>query len=280
MKALRYAVSSVISGLMVSMLLWAVMGCSSEVAPLPIDNLKAIEPGTLKLTVIYDNLGFKDGLKRDWGFACLIQGPDQSVLFDTGQSGDILLYNMTSLGIDPRGIDLVLISHDHPDHFGGLLPLLAKKPSMPFYVPKSMHWPKDSVPIGNPQMLLPWAFSSGEMKNWVMNEQSLIVNTQEGLVLISGCAHQGIDELVVRAKGLSPKPVLLVMGGFHLDYHSEAQIKSIIDDFHKLGVRYVAPSHCTGALALRLFAEAYGPHFIKSGVGQVIKGSQLAAGNH
>jgi 7,8-dihydropterin-6-yl-methyl-4-(beta-D-ribofuranosyl)aminobenzene 5'-phosphate synthase len=64
--------------------------------------------------------------------------------------------------------------------------------------------------------------------------------------------------------------VALVMGGFHLGSASRRQVKRIIADFHDLGVRQVAPCHCTGDRAIQVFAEEYGDDFVKVGVGRAI----------
>jgi len=75
----------------------------------------------VKVTIIYDNEAKLPGLKADWRFSCLIESRDApKTLFDTGASGAILLHNMRELGLDPSAIDIVVISHPHADHTGGL----------------------------------------------------------------------------------------------------------------------------------------------------------------
>jgi len=64
--------------------------------------------------------------------------------------------------------------------------------------------------------------------------------------------------------------VYLVLGGFHLGGASQRQVERIIADFRQLGVQKVAPCHCTGDRAMRVFAEKYGEDFIRVGVGCVI----------
>jgi 7,8-dihydropterin-6-yl-methyl-4-(beta-D-ribofuranosyl)aminobenzene 5'-phosphate synthase len=64
--------------------------------------------------------------------------------------------------------------------------------------------------------------------------------------------------------------VAVVIGGFHLGGTSRRQVARIIADFRDLGVRKVAPCHCTGERAMRMFAEAYGSDFVQVGVGRVI----------
>jgi len=73
----------------------------------------------MKITIIYDNETWEEGLKADWGFSCLVEAYDKKILFDTGANGSILLHNMQRLNIDPTIIEEVFISHAH----GGLCQL-------------------------------------------------------------------------------------------------------------------------------------------------------------
>jgi len=103
----------------------------------------------------------------------------------------------------------------------------------------------------------------------VIKEQSLVITTSKGLVIITGCAHPGVVNVIRTAKEIVPDDrVYLVMGGFHLSGASSAQIESIIDSFVELGVERVAPCHCSGDEARRLFEERYGEDYIESGVGK------------
>ena len=75
----------------------------------------------MRITIIYDNVVYKEGLQDDWGFSCLVEIENTpTILFDTGANGSYLLYNMAKLHIDPNSIDEVFISHSHFDHVGGL----------------------------------------------------------------------------------------------------------------------------------------------------------------
>jgi len=73
----------------------------------------------LRMVVIYDNNPYAEGLETAWGFSCLIEGTEKTILFDTGGNDSILMENIQRLGINPREIDLVVISHVHADHVGG-----------------------------------------------------------------------------------------------------------------------------------------------------------------
>ncbi len=92
-----------------------------------------------------------------------------------------------------------------------------------------------------------------------------------GLVAINGCSHPGIVKMLVRAGDHWKGPIYLSLGGYHLGRTSRAQIEKIVREFRELGVKKVAPTHCSGDLTRALFKEAYGDDFIQAGVGKVIE---------
>ncbi len=79
----------------------------------------------ISITILYDNYPFQKGLKTGHGFSCLIQGTEKAVLFDTGADAEALFQNFAALKLDPAHVDLVVISHTHGDHTGGLLPFFS-----------------------------------------------------------------------------------------------------------------------------------------------------------
>ena len=234
---------------------------------------------SLQMTVVYDNNAFDENLKADWGFSCLIRGLEKSVLFDTGTNGKILLSNMEKLGIHPGEIDTVILSHEHKDHTGGLEALLNLNSSVEVWLPnffsssfKNKIKNKGSTvrEVTNFQEICEGAYTSGIIEGWI-KEQSLILNTGKGLILITGCAHPRIVKIIDRVKELLKKNIHMVFGGFHLAAYNENEINEIIEQFQDSRVKKVGPCHCTGDEARRLFAEEYKDDFIEIGVGKVIK---------
>jgi 7,8-dihydropterin-6-yl-methyl-4-(beta-D-ribofuranosyl)aminobenzene 5'-phosphate synthase len=230
------------------------------------------------ITVIYDNYPMQAGLQTAWGFACLIQGADKTILFDTGGDGAILLANMTKLGIDPQRIDLVVLSHLHWDHTGGVYHFLNVNAHAPIYVPHSFssHFKQDvqrygvkMIEVQDAIEICPGVYSTGDLDGPI-REQSLLLRTPQGMIVITGCAHPGIVKIIQTAKTILPDEALLVMGGCHLMNDQEATIMDVISQFRALGVQYVAASHCTGDLARQMFAREYQQRFLSSGVGKVI----------
>ena len=230
------------------------------------------------ITIIYDNNPYNPDLKTAWGFSCFISGRKKNILFDTGGEGKILLENMKKLGISPSQVDIVFLSHIHGDHVGGLFALLKENQNVTVYIPKS--FPKSFkkrikkhkakfIEIHTPMKIFENLYSTGEMGSFI-KEQSLIITTNKGLIVITGCAHPGVVRIAKKAKELLNKEIFLVIGGFHLVGSSKNRIKRIVDAFKKLKIKYVAPCHCSGDIARKLFKESYGNHFIKTGVGSII----------
>jgi len=231
--------------------------------------------GPVILTVAYDNNPFDPRLKPAWGFACLVQTVHGVVLFDTGGDGGILLGNLEALGFDPRQIDAVVLSHIHSDHTGGLDALLASNDHLVVYVPASFATEISRlvggrariVEVGGSIGIIEGVHTTGEMGATII-EQSLIVETARGLVVVTGCAHPGIDDIARRAAVQGE--INLVIGGFHLKDRSQGDVQAVIEDLLALGVRRVAPCHCTGAEATNAFETAFGSGFVPCGVGTVI----------
>ena len=102
-------------------------------------------------------------------------------------------------------------------------------------------------------------------------EQALVVEMGDGLVVITGCAHPGILSIVRRVKSMrTDADVSLVMGGFHLLSASAEQLEGTTDHLQELGLRRVAPSHCSGDACRDVMRRMYGEDCLVVGAGSVI----------
>ena len=210
----------------------------------------------MKLTILYDNTVHRKSMQADWGFACLVETDDHTLLFDTGANGEILLSNMDKMNIDPLSIDMVFLSHAHFDHTGGLSAFLNVNPEIALFCSDSfrgVRQVKKVVYISEFQKLSEGIYSTGELNKI---EQSLALETEKGLVLIIGCAHSGMENIVQSVSHLGI--VNGVIGGFH-GFH----------DFNLLNnIDLICPTHCTQYI--KEIKIRYPAKTIDGGAGKVI----------
>jgi 7,8-dihydropterin-6-yl-methyl-4-(beta-D-ribofuranosyl)aminobenzene 5'-phosphate synthase len=231
---------------------------------------------SLRITILYDNYKSKINSINDWGFSCLIEGTEKTILFDSGAKGDILLANADKLNIDLKKVDLFFLSHNHSDHTGGINSLLSINGKVPAYI--SISTPNDFLKddefknisrVDKPIEICKGVFSTGEMGNQI-KEQSLIIKTVKGLVIVTGCSHQGIIEIIQKAKEIFNENVYLVLGGFHLLQYSDDSMKEILIKFKELGVVNCGATHCTGEKQIQMFKETFKQNYCEMGTGRVV----------
>jgi len=235
----------------------------------------------MQIKILFDEAAVDSSLHTGWGVSFLIDG---KVLFDTGENGEWLFANMKQLKVDMGKIGTVVISHDHWDHQGGLWKILEINPNLKLYTcPNFSRGFKENVETLNVRLIEQDKFAqisegiytTGEIENRCafryMPEQALVLKTPKGITVLTGCAHPGIIKVIEDVKKNIPGDIYLVLGGFHLITTSKGEVKKVVDSFKQLGVRNVAPTHCTGKIAVDLFKEAYGEDFIEVKVGQAIE---------
>ena len=259
-------------------------GCSqrevdTELAGRLMQNTQKAKIDDIRFTILYDNVPYKEGLRTDWGFSCLVEGLDKTILFDAGRYDDIFLSNLSKLNVDLKRIDELFLSHDHPDHIGGVMKVLKARPDINISLVESFPWGfKKAVgkrgghvsETDHPCTISRNCLSTGEMTSAVKNEHALIIPTDQGSIILTGCAHPGVVDIVEQTKTITQQDILLVAGGFHLLMDDASSIRKKAERLKQLGVRNVAPSHCSGGEAIGILAEIFGDRFLKSGAGRII----------
>lgn len=200
----------------------------------------------MKITILFDNSPvIITGLKADFGFAALIETDhDQRILFDTGCNGEILLHNMKQLSIDPNAIKDVFISHMHSDHIGGLRGFLNENHNVKLWLPSAplQKYPAEVITIvQKPTQMYQGIYSTGILDDV---EQSMAVETSKGLVLIVGCSHPQMKEILSTASQFGK--VFGIVGGLHSTFPESLEGLSIICATHcsqyKAEINHLYPS--------------------------------------
>jgi len=231
----------------------------------------------LEIKIFYDNVALQKGVFSAWGFSALVKHKGKNILFDAGAKADLLLANMKALRVNPATITDVFISHKHWDHLGGLFGFLNVNHKVKVWLPADCSTTyaaevrasgAECVRLSKPSKISKNIYSSGEMGKKI-REQFLIIETPNGLALITGCSHPGIAQMCRQAKKLFNQEIALVVGGFHLGSFPAAKISKIAAQLRKLGIKKIAPCHCSGQKAKRIIKSVFKNNFIKIGVGSI-----------
>jgi 7,8-dihydropterin-6-yl-methyl-4-(beta-D-ribofuranosyl)aminobenzene 5'-phosphate synthase len=264
-----------------------------------------LAPVKAKLTILVDNTimelipdselvkrrsGPQKNFLAEHGFSALIETEEAKVLVDTGVTGIPMEHNLKLLGLTMDDIDVIVFSHGHNDHTGGL----GKIQGRIIVHPDSFHErylsPKEGVKFNltspapdpekhqiefhtEPVKLANGVMTTGEVKrkhDWeelkvfkrkegdalvedkLKDDMGVVINTEKGLVVIQGCSHAGIINTVEAAKEVTGvDEVYCVIGGFHLIGPAEKKIDRTIEEFRKLNIKKVIPIHCSGFEAIK-----------------------------
>jgi len=242
-----------------------------------------------------------DGFESEHGLSFLIQVDQKLILFDTGAS-DLFKINAARLGIDLEDVDRIILSHGHWDHGNGLEHLKGKplichpgcfakryRKSGKDYLGLTFSQKEaadrfDLETFRNPIRLLDHLWFLGEIprrndfeaqttkylledgsEDFIMDDSGLAVITNRGLVVISGCAHSGISNMIEHARRVTGvSKVAAVIGGFHLRAVNKQTIRTIEYLKGLKGIQ-VIPSHCTFDPALGLFHSVFGSSEVLAG---------------
>ena len=284
----------------------------------------------MKFTVVVDNNvppGAKAAFRGEHGLSVLIETGANKILFDAGPS-DIVVYNLGLLGVHPRELDAIVLSHGHYDHTGGLPSILAmagkKIPvfshpdiftkrysvaanncryvGVPFTREHLVHLGADFRSVEEPLELVPNLWISGPVpretnyeegdsrlvvpenceeeaccagtafqKDPLLDDMAIYVRCSKGLVVLGGCAHSGIINMVNHGlKVTASIKVHGLLGGTHLGPTLEPQQNATMAALEWFNPDFIASNHCTGFAMMARLAQTFGKKFIPAFCGTTI----------
>lgn len=273
-----------------------------RVAQAEVSDVALTEIGsTQSLTILplYEEAAVDDSYEQGHGVAYLLTTDTATILLDLGDNPQQtepapLEANMAQAGVTAADIDLIVNSHNHPDHTGGLGAVgleawgeTAVLAAQPLTVASS-----EARVAEVPQIIAPGMASLGGMPFvqafpfWLWQplgwEQALVVNIAgEGLVVITGCGHPTVEAIVTRAEALFGEPVVGIVGGLHYQGLSAAELTPHINFLATRPLQLVAPSpHDTDEPALAAFADAFPDAYQTVQVGELIHIGETAVADY
>lgn len=235
----------------------------------------------VEIKILFNDKGINNNFLIGWGISLLIDG---HILFDTGEKADYLIHNIREMSIDLYRIGSVVISHDHWDHTEGLWEILKQKRGIQVYAcPHFSSEFKNKVRDSGGNLIEVEGFSeivknvfvtgeiAGTYKGMFLPEQAIVIKTEKGLTVITGCAHPGILEILEAVRERFPDEKLyLTFGGFHLKDSDKRLINIIVERLKEMNIEKVGPMHCTGNDAEAIFKKIYKDNCISIKAGQTI----------
>ncbi len=255
----------------------------------------------MRLSVLTENVA-SGYFSAEFGLSYLIEHDGKQILFDTGHS-DNFLQNAKRLNINIDKVETVVLSHGHWDHGNGLKFIKNKKlichPNAfmkryrradNFYIGLDLSYKKlkkrfkiitskepynisenviflGEIPRLNSfeSQTTPFVDEDGN-DDFIVDDSALAIIKNGELVVVSGCSHSGICNIVEYAKKVTGLDrIKVVMGGFHLVLNNY-QIKQTVNYFKKQKVKYLLPSHCTKLPALSAFYDEFQINQVTAGM--------------
>ncbi len=250
----------------------------------------------MKLTILVENNARK--CPGEHGFSMLIED-DKKVLFDVGET-DLFLKNAESLNINLEEIDCIVLSHAHHDHGNGLKFIKNKKlichpgcfdkkyrrnveyngldinleqakenfevilTKEPYKISENIIF-LGEIPRENDFESKTTPFcDENDKDDFILDDSALAIKTEKGLVVIAGCSHAGICNIIEYAKRITGLNVYAVIGGFHLKKLNDIA-KKTIEYFKKENIEHIYPGHCVKEPVISEFEKQLNAKRLHSG---------------
>ena len=187
-----------------------------------------------------------------------------------------MMHNLTTAGVDVNDLDMVVVSHNHYDHAGGLQRIRARNPDVPVYLPPNQKFAVDGEIIEDhlqitPNILVVQARSKVPTAG-ISNDLSVVLRSQSGLYVLSTCSHSGVEQILDRAAQLTGEQVFYFSGGARLVSRPASHTRLVAEALQQHQVQVVSPSHCSLSHQVdSRFREILGDNVVSSQLGKKIE---------
>ena len=212
------------------------------------------------------------GLKSDFGYAVYIHVDGKRILLDTGTDPDVMEHNLAAAGVNVNELDMVIISHNHHDHAGGLERVRAMNPNVPVYVPPDQVFPVYDVQVVEDHLRLTSNVfvirgHTDVPTGGISDDLSIVLRSRSGPYVLSTCSHSGVGQIVDRAGKVTGEDVYYFSGGARLVHRPKGDTQIVAEALDQRKVQLVSPSHCS--LSHRVDKE------FRAALGERVQSSQL-----
>ncbi len=236
----------------------------------------------MKISVLAENSSGRSHNRdclAEWGLSLYIEHDGKTILFDSGHKGTFK-QNAEALGVDLDKAEAVVLSHHHWDHTGGLRfhafdpkTKLITHPRVPEMVKTEQDLDLDAAfdltTTKQPVEFVPGVFYLGEiprlndfekgtyLDDAMPDDTAIAIKTKKGAVVVTGCSHSGMCNIVEQAKKVTGQKIYGVMGGFHLFENDPDAINGAVNYFEADTPEFLYPMHCVDHAAMSAFYDAF-----------------------
>ncbi len=192
----------------------------------------------------------EEGYQQEFGYSVFVRFEGASVLFDTGVTPKALEQNLKTADIDPKSIDVLVLSHNHPDHIGGISYIRKINPDIVVYAAPGQEIDnRPVIRLEDLERITPNLYAirthTDSPTGGISDELSLVMRTDQGPYLLTGCSHTGVAKIVKKATEIIGQPIFHYTGGARLKLREIEDTEHVAKELTEMNVSQISPGHCS-----------------------------------